>query len=207
MNKVNSVFKSFTSILGIIVILGSVVALGIWGYNKFLKDDKDNNDVVIIVESIENKISEIGELGTSQSEYTIQETYDKPAELFGKKWKILGKASATIKCSGVVKAGINLNKLKVKSTKEYVLIILPDAEILSNELKPDTFEILDEKKKIFTHIDLEDYSALNDIFLKQGADDAINDGILEDAKEKARNQLKTMFEDLCKKNGLELVIE
>jgi len=209
MKKIINGLKILMMTLGVIFILiiGSILCFA--AYNKFIKTEENaayHQHTVSTVLDIDFIISQIGELNASKEDYTLSHRYDKSKQVWGHSVPFTSNY-VTLQYSGVVKAGIDLNKLRIKSTEKSVSIKLPEAEIFSNDLDTESFKILDEKKNIFNHINVEEFNLCYDTMKKEGEAKAIREGILEEAKTSAESHIRFMLSDICEKNNVELIIE
>lgn len=128
-------------------------------------------------------LHDVGELITQVGFFTNVQTIENSREIFG--WEL---PLTTTKCifsyDGTVSAGIDFSKIDVDMNKlsKKISVKLPETEIFSIEIDPESMKIYDESKSIFTPLNLSD---INDS-IKQLKEDvhnqAIENGILENAE-------------------------
>lgn len=127
-------------------------------------------------------LRDVGELTTQVGYFTNVQVIENSKELYG--WTIpLTTSKYIFSYDGAVKAGIDFTDIDVHTNEitKTIEVKLPEAEIFSLEIDPDSLEIYDESKSIFTPLKLEDInnslSALQEDVRKQ----AIENGILDNA--------------------------
>ena len=155
--------------------------------------DEGSSEIDLSV--IRSEIKSIGELATIEYLYTDAGKFEDPAELFGRDlpFKITTKYFIA-KWDGVIKAGINLDQIKVeenKLTKE-IIVYIPAAEILSHEIIQDSIETLDEKDGLFNPLKIEDIRKFDAGSMQAMEKRAIENGLLD----KAFNNAKSIIERL-----------
>lgn len=87
----------------------------------------------------------------------------------------------------VIKAGIDFAEVDVKANdiSKVISVELPEVKVLSTEVDYDSFEVYLEDESIFTQIDLSDQNESMAELTKTAEDDAIANGLLDNAKENA----------------------
>ena len=186
-------------------------------YNK--KDDKGimtmtQVTTTISTDVLEEKIKDIGELATIEYLYTDAGKFDED-EKFDSGWfegmkvPFSGK-SFIARWDGRIKAGIDVSNvsIKVEEKDKKIIIGMPEAEILSNEVFEDSFETLDESKNIFNQIEVEDVNNFigeNKKFMERKAK---SNGLLEDAEENAKVFIQNSLESMeVIKDNYEIIFE
>ena len=186
-------------------------------YNK--KDDKGimtmtQVTTTISTDVLEEKIKDIGELATIEYLYTDAGKFDED-EKFDSGWfegmkvPFSGK-SFIARWDGRIKAGIDVSNvsIKVEGKDKKIIIGMPEAEILSNEVFEDSFETLDESKNIFNQIEVEDVNNFigeNKKFMERKAK---SNGLLEDAEENAKVFIQNSLESMeVIKDNYEIIFE
>lgn len=200
--------------LAIIVVVLLVIALTIFikGYisakekyenqiEKLIEENKRLSDPIVqyeaaskdvSIEQIESKIQDIGELATVEYLYTDAGKFENPAVLFGKEIPFsFTTKSFILKWDGVIKAGIEIDKVTVElneSDKE-IIVHIPKAKILSHEIYDDSIETLDEKNGWFNSIKIDDIREFDAISKEAMEQRAIENGLLDKAFENAKGIL------------------
>lgn len=111
----------------------------------------------INLEIIHSEMNEIGELATTEYLYTDAAEFSDSKQI--KNWNIpLTEKSFILKWSGVIKAGVDLNKvtMDVDESEKKVVVSIPCATILSYSVDNDSVEVLSEKDNIFNNITVND---------------------------------------------------
>ncbi len=151
------------------------------------------SDIIAIQGTIEN----IGELATSEYIYTSCDVHNNDAKkLFGIE---LGfTASRGIYCyDGVIKAGIDFEKIDIKNSNGKIVVKMPEAEILSNEVKEESLRTLDEKNFIFNKLSMDDYSDVVSELKSAAEEKAIENGLLKNAENNAEEIIENTIKGLC----------
>jgi hypothetical protein len=168
-----------------ILFVSLFLSVGYIIYSEIL-DEKQEPEV--ITNDIEGKLNDIGELATAEYGYIISQTAEKPSkEVIG--FKIPFTSSKVIySYEGLIKAGIDFQAIKitVSETKKEIIIELPEVEILSKEVFFESLIVYDEKHSPFNKFTFKDMN-LSLVDLQTTATEAaIENGILERAKENAK---------------------
>lgn len=147
-------------------------------------------EVTISAETIQEGMNDIGQLVTQEYTYTEVSSIsrDKVTTVFGKEVKIPGATSTCIySYDGVIKAGVDFSEISVSKNDEEkaILIEMPEAKIISNELIEDSFKLYDEKNSIFNPWSVEDYHISNAQIKDTALDRAQKNGILKKATDNA----------------------
>lgn len=163
----------------------------------------------IAVQELEFEINKIDELATVEYIYTDASKFSDQAQL--KKFNIpFTKKSFIARWSGTIKAGIDLKDISydIDNDNMIITILLPCAEILSNEIDQNSFETLDESNNIFNQIEVEDVSSFIDTNKDFIKDKAIQCGLLEKADANARAIIEnSLLSNTVINQNYELIIE
>lgn len=84
-----------------------------------------------------------------------------------------------------IKAGIDFQKVDWKVNDKTIQVTLPECEIISNEVKTDSLKIYLEEESIFKKITLEDNNEALANMQQKAQDDAIANGLFENARSNA----------------------
>lgn len=153
------------------------------------------------------EIKEIGELATVEYLFTDAGSYTDSAQikdLFGSKSNkftdlfIPGtEKSFTMKWDGVIKAGIQVDQIKVEleetEGEKKLIVTMPRAEILSYDTDENSFQILDEKNNIFNPIHVEEVQSFHKSTEEEMKQRAIDNGILEKAEASAEKIIEGLL--------------
>lgn len=161
----------------------------------------------VIVLGIEGTVQEIGELSTAEYIYTVTDTCEKPNKKIAKFKIPLTASSVIFEYSGVIKAGINFEQVKidVDDASKRIAVTLPEITILSNELDQESLKIYDEKNNPFNQITITDLNQ-SQVALKQKAEEtAAQNGLMETAEENAKTILLSTIGSLCNLEEYEVI--
>ena len=148
----------------------------------------------INLEFIRSEISNIGELATTEYLFTDAAEFSDSKQI--KSWNIpLTKKSFILKWSGVIKAGIELDKvtLTVDESEKKVCVSVPAAKILSYVVDGDSVEVLNEKDNIFNNISINDKVKFDSKTEEAIKNRAIENGLLEKAQKNAEDVLSRLI--------------
>ena len=134
---------------------------------------------------LQNQLSEIRELATVTYAYTNMAQFESSNDFYGVKIPFTTK-SFILTYDGTVKAGVDLDGAEVSVSGTTVTITLPEAEILSHEIDPDSLEVFDEARSIFNPITIEDYSGFQADQQGEMEEKALQSGLLTQAQEQAK---------------------
>lgn len=183
-------------IIGLVLAL-FFVSLGVFSTISYINNKEGNTSIDIAV--IEKKVNSIAELSTIEYYYTTLAKYENYKDFYG--WKIpLTTTKFFITYDGVIKAGIDLSKVKVSIVGKTVLIEIPKATVLSHEVKYDTMQIVDETYSIFNRITITDYNNFMLNEAKTMVTKAANDGLFQKAQQNAIRIIQDLIEPLIPEN-------
>ncbi len=180
------------------VIIGLLLAmfftsLGVFTTVSYMNSKAGNTSIDIAV--IEEKVNSIAELSTVEYYYTTMAKYENYKDFYG--WKIpLTTTKFFITYDGVIKAGIDLSKVKISLVGKTVVIEIPKATVLSHEVKYDTMQIIDETYSVFNRITITDYNSFMQNEAKTMVTKAANDGLFQKAQQNAIKIIQDLIEPL-----------
>lgn len=93
----------------------------------------------------------------------------------------------------VVKAGIDFNKITWSVKNKTITVKMPESKILSCELDMDSFKVYHEEESIFTPIKLADNNDALKTLIENAKQDAVANGLLENAESNAETILRGFF--------------
>lgn len=143
---------------------------------------------------IQSEINNIGELATTEYLFTDAAEFSDSKQI--KNWNIpLTKKSFILKWSGVIKAGIELDKvtIEVDESEKKVHVSVPTAKILSYSVDKDSVEVLDEKDNIFNNISINDKVQFDSKTEEAIKNRAIENGLLIKAQANAEDVLSRLI--------------
>lgn len=145
---------------------------------------------LIVMQVLEGELGEISELATYEYLFTDSTHFSDSKQI--KNWNIpFTKKSFTMKWDGIIKAGVNLDQIKIEVHEEQkkILVILPKAEILSYDTDENSVEVLDEKSNLFNPIKVSDKVNVDAKLEEAMKARAIENGLLEKAQENAEKTI------------------
>lgn len=181
--------SSFSEIKKICTILAVCLlfAILIFFTGFFLAGHTAQSKPVITGTTISQQIQQISNLATTEYEYTNVGKFENNSTFQGFQIPFT-KKSFLLTYSGKITAGIHLENLKVNIIpEEKIIITLPKAEILTNEIDEKSIEVYDETKNIFNQISVQDYAAFATEQKSLMEEKALQKGILTKAEEKAKD--------------------
>ena len=95
-----------------------------------------------------------------------------------------------------MKMGIKGEGIDIDVKDNKVIVSIPDAEILSHEIKEDSVELFDQSKNIFNPILITDYTTFATDRKKDIEQKVIDGGLLEDAQKRAEEQLELLIKSI-----------
>lgn len=146
----------------------------------------------ITVEELSFEINKIGELATVEYLYTNAGVFENHRHI--KDLQVpFTESSFVAKWSGIIKAGIDLEKIKteIDEDNKIITILLPKSEILSNEFDNKSFEVVDESNNILNQIKVEEVNE----FIAENKDNIIKEVIDKGFLEKADINAKAIIEN------------
>lgn len=144
--------------------------------------------VVVTVDEVEAKILEIGELTSCEGTYIVTKGQDFTRYMLDD-IPVPGTTNhIELTCSGVVKAGYNLEDVvvEVDNGSRTIYVSLPDAKINSNQLMWDNGMTWKEINNILNPIDFEQYQTLITDIKEEGLREAENNGLYDTVEQNAQ---------------------
>lgn len=181
--------KVLNYVLKIVVIVAIAVGC-VFVYTNYIKKDNNGEDVKITTEVKELSFKDIGQLATQEAMVTQVQVYDKtqsaPLNLFK-----YGETKYIYSYDVYVKAGYDFTSIipEVDEETKVISITLPEAEILSCEIDTDSFVVYHEQTSVFSKETLDEKNAELTELQEQAKQKAIENGILEKAKDNAETLL------------------
>lgn len=182
MKKAKSVFKTIV----IIVIVAVVCSIGgyMWKWH--------NDTPKITSEYISQKLSNESTLVTQK---LTQEGF---SEYTDEGIPVLTKGDFTITYKAEVTAGIDVKKIEVIKTDQdnrKITLRLPEAEIFSVKVDPNSVEYHDQKIALFNTDSKQDSDRAEALAEEDARKEAMNSGLLENANAQAQILVKGILQD------------
>lgn len=156
---------------------------------------------IIDLQVLYSRIENISELATIEYPFTDAAQFSDSKHFLN--WNVPGtKKSFILKWNGTIKAGVDLQQVKLKlldtesadaNAAKTIAVYIPSAKILSYEVDNNSVEVLDESSNIFNPITINDKvsfdSATEDSMKARFAEN----GLLEKAQQNAETILKQLI--------------
>lgn len=142
---------------------------------------------VVTSRTVRLGLKDMGELATQSGYFTNVQVLEDSKQLFGHNVP-LTKSKYIFSYDGVIKAGFDFQELEmqVNEITRTIHVTLPEAKILNCEIDENSLQIYDATQSIFTPLSITDINE-SMIELKETVKtDAVNNGILENARENAK---------------------
>ncbi|MCR5654460.1 MAG: DUF4230 domain-containing protein [Lachnospiraceae bacterium] len=158
--------------------------------------------------TVQKGIRGMGELVTAEYFFTHVERVDDAKTLFDTDIEF-AKSYFIYSYDGSVKAGVNFEgvELEVNEDDKIVTVTIPEAEIVSSEIDDGSFKLYDEQQSIFNNISVEDYAKSFEDMKRKEEEEAVNDGLLDEAQENAEDMIEGFLENAYDGTDYEVVIQ
>ena len=178
------VSRNFGTILKLAILIAIVAAIGV------------GVRVINVSESKTTKIGfeDIGEMATQSAYCTEVNVTEDAKELYGMRIPFT-QSKYIYSYDIVIKAGYDFNEIEWKEKNKTIEVPLPEAKVLSNELDMDSFKVYHEEESIFSKITLEENNDAVKKMKLNAQENAIANGLLENARSNAETMLTGFFAD------------
>lgn len=204
----------FAVIFYVVLITGLCAATYVFAQNMLSKEPETveverevvvekviEKEKVISGSTIESGISNIGKLCTAEYHFTHVESFEDTMYLNTGSLTIPGtnisfkdisipgtKSYFIYSYDGKVTAGVDFESVEVVKDDENrsIRVILPEVEIISSSVDPESFKLYDEKNSIFNRYGVTEVADSFADMLKAEEDKAKKDGLLIQARDNAR---------------------
>lgn len=174
--------KIFSWVAAFVAVLLAVV-LTAWGVSSYFQAQSKTTTL-----GFEN----IGELATQSAFCTEVNVIEADRKLFG--MTIPFTQSKYIYSYDIeMKAGMDFRKVEWQVDNQTIRVKLPPCEVLSSEIDLDSFQVYHEQESIFKQIHLEENNQALNQMKQQVQADAIENGLLENARSNAEAILRGFF--------------
>ena len=197
-------FKKFLKVLFAIALACLLLAGGIIGgimWQRNHQESKAEEEAPVIKNvSISQKVVDLEQLTTAQLTYHGLVEYEEGSVRF------INEKAFLMTYTGKVTAGVDFSKAKITESDSQITIKLPEAEIFTKSIDPNSIQYYDTKKAIFNKSDRDDSTAAQ----KEAYDnmDASMDKkeLLDSAKSQAKAMVLEMFTPVVGENVKLVVI-
>lgn len=180
----------------ILLLLILLIACGCFIGGVIFNSNQPQEETIPTINSIQviNDIQSIGELATIKYIYTDMGKFENTQQFKGYNIPLTTK-SFILSWNGTIKAGVDTKEItiNINDDNKIILVHIPNAKILSHETDENSVEIFDENNNIFNPITLEDYSSFFAESKLEMEQRALDNGILNDAIENAKNVISQIL--------------
>ena len=177
------------------ILAGAYHMLGSGGMNTNISSD-----------TVAIGLRNIGEIATQSAHYKNVQVIENAREIWGVQIPFT-QSRYIFSYDGVIKAGMDFSEIDVQtddSSKTFT-VTMPDIQIFSNEIDANSLKVYDEQRNIFTPLYLDYVNESLQKLKDESQEEAVANGILEEARENARTLIKAFlhgihedYEVICK---------
>lgn len=170
----------------VMIVLAAAVVIvcgGFFGMKALLSSESKTTKI-----GFEN----IGELAT-QSAYCTQVNVTDASREFNGVTIPFTQSKYVYSYDFVIKAGFDFGEIEWEKKGNTIEVRLPEAKILSNEIDLDSFQVYVEDESIFRQITLEENNEALETLKQDAQDNAVANGLLDNARENAQTILRGFF--------------
>ena len=135
---------------------------------------------------------DIGELATQSAYCTEVEVTEASRELLGVTIPFT-QSKYIYSYDVVIKAGLDFTDVSWSEEDGIIRVTLPEIRVLSNEIDLDSLKVYHEDESLFRNITLEENNAALADLKARAEQDAIGNGLLEEARDNAQQILTAFF--------------
>ena len=164
----------------IIILLAACLFLG-WQLYSARFDDSGTSS-----RTTQFGLRSIGELTTQEGYFTNVQTISDTRKLFGISFPFTGK-KYVYSYDGVVKAGVDFERVSVTvdEAAKVIAVTLPEPEIFSVSVDPDSFVSYVDGDNLFNSLKVEDINRAQRAMIEEVRRKAVDNGLLENARSNA----------------------
>ena len=183
-------------VITVVVIILVIVAV-VLGVSRYFMTDSKTTKI---------GFEDIGEFATQSASCTEVNVTEAARELFG--LTIPFTESKYIYSYDIeIKAGFDFKEIEWEENGNTIEVRLPEAEILSSEIDLDSFKIYHEDESIFREITMEENNEALKPMQQKAEEDAIANGLLENARSNAETILTSFFGNVYDLDEYEIVFK
>ncbi len=194
--------KILLILLTLLLICGAALAAFLCG----LRQAGQAAEPQITGDLLASRLRSVQELVTVSYYYTNMGRFENQVDFYG--WKVpFTTKSFIVSYDGVIKAGVDLDRLQVTVGDEEITVTLPESRIISHEIPEDSLEVFDESDNLFNHITIEDYTAFTRDQKSAMEQRAVDGGLLDRADQEARTAVNSLLGIMPGLEDYTLVVE
>lgn len=194
--------KILLILLTLLLICGAALAAFLCGLRLANREVEPQ----ITGDLLASRLRSVQELVTVSYYYTNMGRFENQVDFYG--WKVpFTTKSFIVSYDGVIKAGVDLDRLQVTVGNEEITVTLPESRIISHEIPEDSLEVFDESDNLFNHITIEDYTAFTRDQKSAMEQRAVDGGLLDRADQEARTAVNSLLGIMPGLEDYTLVVE
>lgn len=188
MNKSKN--KFWQGLISALIVAGLIIAAFLYAKSIFDVEEETK----ISSETVESALKEAKELTTLKYHYKNIASFENSQQFQGMTIPFT-KKSFLYTYEGEIHAGVDLEQAKVNINEEAktINVTLPETKILSHDIDEDSVMIYDEKNSIFNPLEMKDYSNFRKEEEAKVEKEAIDKGLLDEAKEQTLKAVKDIL--------------
>jgi hypothetical protein len=209
--RVNAILSEWKVWL-VFLLLGAVLGAFLYAriYPMFAPQQEQSQHTVQTLSPsvVFSRVREEGELVSASQDYSIVDKVTDSNRDFLDLFNVpFTKNSFWYRYNGTIKAGVDLSTAELKQDENdpsQLHVTLDQPHIISNTPDMDKSGVLEEKNNIFNPISVEDSDAFRRQCVERSEEEAIDGGLLDEAKKNAESQLTKIFNAAFEKDAYKL---
>lgn len=188
MNKSKN--KFWQGLISALIVAGLIIAAFLYAKSIFDVEEETK----ISSEIVESALKEAKELTTLKYHYKNIASFENSQQFQGMTIPFT-KKSFLYTYEGEIHAGVDLEQAKVNINEEAktINVTLPETKILSHDIDENSVMVYDEKNSIFNPLEMKDYSNFRKEEEAKVEKEAIDKGLLDEAKEQTLKAVKDIL--------------
>ena len=188
MNKSKN--KFWQGLISALIVAGLIIAAFLYAKSIFDVEEETK----ISSETVESALKEAKELTTLKYHYKNIASFENSQQFQGMTIPFT-KKSFLYTYEGEIHAGVDLEQAKVNINEEAktINVTLPETRILSHDIDENSVMVYDEKNSIFNPLEMKDYSNFRKEEEAKVEKEAIDKGLLDEAKEQTLKAVKDIL--------------
>ena len=188
MNKSKN--KFWQGLISDLIVAGLIIAAFLYAKSIFDVEEETK----ISSETVESALKEAKELTTLKYHYKNIASFENSQQFQGMTIPFT-KKSFLYTYEGEIHAGVDLEQAKVNINEEAktINVTLPETKILSHDIDENSVMVYDEKNSIFNPLEMKDYSNFRKEEEAKVEKEAIDKGLLDEAKEQTLKAVKDIL--------------
>ncbi|WP_262122091.1 DUF4230 domain-containing protein [Anaerococcus sp. Marseille-Q5996] len=188
MNKSKN--KFWQGLISALIVAGLIIAAFLYAKSIFDVEEETK----ISSETVESALKEAKELTTLKYHYKNIASFENSQQFQGMTIPFT-KKSFLYTYEGEIHAGVDLEQAKININEEAktINVTLPETKILSHDIDENSVMVYDEKNSIFNPLEMKDYSNFRKEEEAKVEKEAIDKGLLDEAKEQTLKAVKDIL--------------